>query len=146
MAVEAARRVLATVPVVPKVLVHATPVPAYLDKSNASAVHAAVGLAAEVPAYDVSGATRSATAAFDAALAWGRAGRPTLLAVADMRTGQPGSSDEAQGGDAAVALVVGSSRVAGEVIEGREAIRRANCNVCSDSSAVGNTLLTMPSR
>jgi 3-hydroxy-3-methylglutaryl CoA synthase/uncharacterized OB-fold protein len=116
MAVEAARRLLVTSTSDPRVLVHATSAPAYLDKSNASAVHAALGLASDVPAYDVSSATRSAAAALDAGLAWGGAGRPALVAMADMRTGLPGSLDEAQGGDAAAALLLGTNQVAAEVV------------------------------
>src|SRR5690606_19700887 len=77
----------------------------YLDKTNATAVHAALGLDAATPAFDVNGAVRSAVGALRAALA---APDPALVVTADLRTGRPGSSDEAAGGDGAAALLVGS--------------------------------------
>ena len=44
------------------------PSPAYLDKTNATAIHAALGLPAGVGAYDMGGAVRSAVGALRAAL------------------------------------------------------------------------------
>jgi hydroxymethylglutaryl-CoA synthase len=58
-----------------------------------------------VTAFDVNGAVRSTVGALRAAL--GSAG-PALVVAADIRTGRPGSSDEADGGDAGSALLVGS--------------------------------------
>src|SRR5206468_3701980 len=78
--------------------------PSYVDKTNATTVHAALRLDRDVPALDMNGAVRSAAGALRVALAGG----PTTLVVAsDARTGLPNSADEREGGDAAVALLVG---------------------------------------
>jgi hydroxymethylglutaryl-CoA synthase len=81
-----------------------TVAPAYLDKTNATAVHAALRLDHDVPALDLGGAARSAIGALTIALA---AAGTTLVVSSDVRTGLPGSADEAAGGDAAAALLVG---------------------------------------
>jgi 3-hydroxy-3-methylglutaryl CoA synthase/uncharacterized OB-fold protein len=79
--------------------------PAYADKTNATAIHAALRLPRRVASYDVIGSVRSALAAQRAALtATGEA----LVVAADLRSGLPGSADESAGGDAAVALLVGA--------------------------------------
>ncbi|MGH8978124.1 MAG: 3-oxoacyl-[acyl-carrier-protein] synthase III C-terminal domain-containing protein, partial [Acidimicrobiia bacterium] len=82
----------------------ATSEPAYLDKTNASTIHAALRLDSSVPAFDFGGALRSGVGALRAALE----GNGTVLVVtADMRGGLPTSADESQGGDGAAAIVVG---------------------------------------
>ncbi|WGX96378.1 hypothetical protein [Nocardioides sp. L-11A] len=86
----------------------ATTRPAYLEKSNAATVAAASGLAAEVAAYDVSGALRGGAGALRAGLAAGAA----VVVASDVRYGLPGSADEAEGADAAAALLVGPDPVA----------------------------------
>jgi hydroxymethylglutaryl-CoA synthase len=105
MAVEAGRRVLHNGSPAPAALWLATTTPAYLDKTNATAVHAALRLDRSVGAFDAIGSVRSAAGALSAALD-GRV--PTLLIASDVRNGKPGSADEAAGGDAAAALVVGT--------------------------------------
>jgi hydroxymethylglutaryl-CoA synthase len=80
----------------------ATTSPAYLDKTNATAVHAALGLPAGMFAADLAGSARSATAAWRAAAATGG-----LVVCADVRTGRPGSADERSGGDGAAAFLFG---------------------------------------
>jgi 3-hydroxy-3-methylglutaryl CoA synthase/uncharacterized OB-fold protein len=105
MAVEAGRRALAALPgdaPRPSALYFATADPAYLDKANAPAIHAALGLDPAVPAYDFGGSVRSGTGALRAAL--DRA-EPTLVILSDIRTGLPGGADEAGGGDGAVAFI-----------------------------------------
>ena len=82
-------------------LLFATSSPAYLDKTNATAVHAALGLGADVFAADLIGTSRSTIAAIRGALAG--AG---LVVAADVRVGRPGSSDERAGGDGAAALLL----------------------------------------
>lgn len=82
----------------------ATADPVYADKANATAVHAALGLPGRALAADLAGSVRSGTAALLAGLH--SPGR-TLVALSDRRTGPSGSPDEAGGGDAAAALVVG---------------------------------------
>lgn len=104
LGVEAARRALWEVEVEPRSLWFSTVTPAYVDKTNATAVHAALRLADDVMAADFGGAVRSSVAALRAALA---GGPPTLVVSADVRTGLPGSADEAAGGDAGAALLVG---------------------------------------
>lgn len=103
LAVEAARRALGAGPQ-PATVVLATSTPAYADKTNASAVHAALGLPSSVLALDVAG-LRSGAAALSAALRAG--GSPTLVVAADVRSGRPGSDEELGGGDAGAALLVG---------------------------------------
>jgi hydroxymethylglutaryl-CoA synthase len=108
MGVAAARSALADAPdgVTLRSLWFSTVAPPYLDKTNATAVHAALRLPADAPAYDMNGAVRSAAGALWAGMA---TGKPALVVAADMRTGRPGSPDEATGGDAASALLVGTA-------------------------------------
>jgi 3-hydroxy-3-methylglutaryl CoA synthase len=107
MGVEAARAALRTAPagVVPASLWFSTVSPAYLDKTNATAVHAALRLPRAVPAYDAVGAVRSAIGALRSGL---QGADPALVVAADVRGGLPGSADESAGGDGAAALLVGS--------------------------------------
>ena len=65
MGAEAARAALATAPagVEPRSLYFATAEPAYLDKTNATAIHAALGLPPTVFAVDMVGAVRSGAGA-----------------------------------------------------------------------------------
>lgn len=104
LGVEAARRALRATATTPGALWFSTVTPAYVDKTNATAVHAALRLPGRTLAADFGGAVRSGVAALRAALA---GGPPTLVVTADIRTGNPGSADEAAGGDAAAALLVG---------------------------------------
>jgi len=104
MAVGAGRRVLASLPGDLAAVYFATSTPAYLDKTNATAVHAALGLPPTVGAFDMGGAVRSAVGALGAGLA---STRTSLVLAADIRTGLPGGEDERDGGDGASALVVG---------------------------------------
>jgi hydroxymethylglutaryl-CoA synthase len=88
----------------PRSLWFATTGPAYGDKTNATVLHAVLRLDRTVPAYDAVGSARSAMAALRAG--W-QGPRTALVIAADTRTGLPGSGDEAAGGDAAAALLVG---------------------------------------
>jgi 3-hydroxy-3-methylglutaryl CoA synthase len=107
LGVAAARLALAAAPdgVSPGSVWFSTVSPAYLDKTNATAIHAALRLGDGVTAFDMNGAVRSAVGALRAAL--GSSGT-SLVVAADIRTGRPGSSDETDGGDAGSALLVGS--------------------------------------
>src|SRR5262247_1732574 len=103
MAVEAARAALrGATGVAPTAVYFATASPAYLDKTNAAAIHAALDLDSGAAAFDMLGSVRSGMGALRAAL---DASRPTLAALSDIRTGLPGGGDEREGGDAAVAFV-----------------------------------------
>lgn len=110
MAVEAARGIAADSR--PTQLLFATSAPAYLDKTNAAAIHAALSLDGAAPAYDFIGSTRSAVGALKAAL-----NQPqTLVVASDIRTGLPGGSDEANGGDGAVAFLTGDQDTIADLI------------------------------
>jgi hydroxymethylglutaryl-CoA synthase len=105
MAVEAARAAMAATPLAaPRSVWFTTVTPAYLDKTNATTIHAALRLDRNVGAYDAIGSVKSAVGALAAALAGGGS---ALVVASDMRSGLPGSADEATGGDGAVALLVG---------------------------------------
>lgn len=83
----------------------ATVAPAYLDKTNATTIHAALRLDRDVPALDWGGAIRSGVGALATAL---RGNDAVLVVTSDLREGLPTSADESAGGDAASALLVGS--------------------------------------
>jgi 3-hydroxy-3-methylglutaryl CoA synthase/uncharacterized OB-fold protein len=102
LGVEAARAALRGCALRPEALYFATADPAYLDKTNATALHAALDLPASAMAVDMLGAVRSAAGALRAAL---DARRPVLAVMSDIRTGLPGGPDEREGGDAAAAFL-----------------------------------------
>ena len=115
MGVEAARAAIRTVSpdFQAKRLLFSTIDPPYLDKTNATVIHAALNLDADVMAVDVIGSVRSAAGS----LVWGiECPDPTLAVFSDIRTGLPGGADERDGGDAAVALALGTDSVIAEVI------------------------------
>lgn len=115
MGVEAARVALRSVPEVqPTALLFSTTSPAYVDKTNATTIHAALRLDSDVPAFDANGAVRSAIGAWRTALA---SGGPTLVVSSDTRTGLPTSADEADGGDGAAAFVFGDDSGAPVIAE-----------------------------
>jgi hydroxymethylglutaryl-CoA synthase len=115
MGVEAARLALRGRDLVPQQLLFATTFPAYADRTNATAIHAALRLPATVPAFDLGASVRSAVGALLLGLTG--AADPTLVVAGDVRTGLPGSGEEAGGGDAASAFVVGSDARAPVVAE-----------------------------
>ena len=102
MGVEAARHVVSGEDADPPAIHFATTVPAYADKTNATAIHAALDLGHDGFAVDIAGSARSATAAIQAAAASGG-----VAVLSDMRTGRPGSADERGGADAAAAIRFG---------------------------------------
>ncbi|MCX2929988.1 zinc ribbon domain-containing protein [Mycobacterium sp. CVI_P3] len=110
MAVAAAAQALRGRPT-PSAVYFATSSPAYADKTNAAAIHAALDLAPEVFAADLCGSGRSGFAAIRTAAAGGG-----LAVCADVRVGRPGSADEKLGGDGAAALVFGDGPVIAEVL------------------------------
>ncbi|MET8513913.1 OB-fold domain-containing protein [Streptomyces sp. NPDC005077] len=115
MAVEAARGALSLDGLRPRIgqLFLATAAPAYLDKTNATAVHAALGLDEHVLAADMAGSVRSGLGALVTAA---RSPVPTLTVLSDLRTGLPGGSEEVAGGDGAAAFVFGGHRDGAPVI------------------------------
>jgi hydroxymethylglutaryl-CoA synthase len=95
----------------PRNLYFATSSPAYADKTNATAIHSALGLPNETFATDMCGTGRSAFAAWRAAATTGG-----VAMAADVRVGRPGSSDEKLGGDGAAALLFGEGPGIAEVL------------------------------
>jgi hydroxymethylglutaryl-CoA synthase len=87
-------------------LFFATAVPAYADKTNATAVHAALRLPADALAVDMAGAVRSGVGALVAAA---HSPVPAMVVLSDIRTGLPGSAEERDGGDGAAAFVFGGA-------------------------------------
>jgi 3-hydroxy-3-methylglutaryl CoA synthase/uncharacterized OB-fold protein len=85
-------------------LYFATATPPYLDKTNATVLHAALRLDSHVLAVDMAGSVRSGVGAF---LAGAQSPAPTLVVLADVRSGLPGGADERDGGDGAAAFLVG---------------------------------------
>lgn len=110
MSVEASRNLIrsfaAGAAPTPDAVYFASATPPYLDKTNANAIHAALNMPSSVFAGDMVGSARSTTAALTAAL---NDQRPVLMASSDVRSGRPSSADEANMGDAAVALLIGSN-------------------------------------
>ncbi len=105
MAVEASRAARRRAPdAVMDSVWFATVAPPYLDKTNATAIHAALQLPEECGAYDVVGSVRGAMGALRAAAS--QSG-PALAVAADVRAGLSGGPDEAYFGDGAAALIVG---------------------------------------
>ncbi|ORB30340.1 hypothetical protein [Ilumatobacter coccineus YM16-304] [Mycolicibacterium parafortuitum] len=95
----------------PGAVLFATSSPAYADKTNATAIHAALGLPEQVLAADFCGTGRSG---FAAILLAARSGG--LAVAADVRVGRPGSADEKLGGDGAAALAFGDGEPIAEVL------------------------------
>lgn len=98
-------------------LLFATADPPYLDKTNATAVHAALGLPEEVAAYDFCGSVRSGTGAMRAGVTAGS----TLVVLSDVRTGLAGGGDEQAGGDGAAAFLFGDDDVIAQRLGGASA-------------------------
>ncbi|MBV9380348.1 MAG: OB-fold domain-containing protein [Streptosporangiaceae bacterium] len=92
-------------------LFFATTVPAYADKTNATAVHAALRLPAGALAVDMAGAVRSGVGALVTAA---QSPVPAMAVLTDIRTGLPGSADERDGGDGAAAFIFGGDGEDGE--------------------------------
>jgi hydroxymethylglutaryl-CoA synthase len=80
----------------------ATTRPPYLDKTNATLVHAVLGLPGNALAVDVVGASRSGLAAF---LAGVDAPEQALVLLSELRVGFSGGAEEIGSGDAAAAFV-----------------------------------------
>ena len=116
MAVEAGRLALRGAPdAATDRLWFATSAPAYLDKTNATAVHAALRLDTGTLAMDAGGAVRSGVGALRSAL---DSNGTTLVVSADLRSGRPSSAEETSGGDGASAALVGEGDVIAEYLGG----------------------------
>jgi 3-hydroxy-3-methylglutaryl CoA synthase/uncharacterized OB-fold protein len=113
LGVEAGRAALRGVTVAPQALYFATSDPAYLDKTNATAIHAALDLPTSAFAIDVAGSVRSAVGAMRAAR---DARGPALAVLSDIRTGLPGGGDERDGGDGSAAFLFADDAAEARVI------------------------------
>jgi 3-hydroxy-3-methylglutaryl CoA synthase/uncharacterized OB-fold protein len=113
LGVEAGRAALRGAGVVPQALYFATSDPAYLDKTNATAIHAALDLPTSAFAVDLAGAVRSAIGAMRAAR---DARGPALAVLSDIRTGLPGGADERDGGDGAAAFLFADDAAEARVV------------------------------
>ena len=107
----AAAAAIVSGPQAPRNVYFATSTPAYADKTNATAIHSALGLSADGFATDLCGTGRSGIAALRSAAAAGG-----LAVAADVRVGRPGSTDEKLGGDGAAALLFGDGSAIAEII------------------------------
>lgn len=115
MGAEAARRALRSTPdTKPDSVWFATATPAYLDKTNATAIHAALRLDPSVGALDMGGAIRSGIGTLRTALT---GSGTTLVVAADMRDGLATSADESAGGDGAAAMLIGDHTTAPVIAE-----------------------------
>jgi 3-hydroxy-3-methylglutaryl CoA synthase/uncharacterized OB-fold protein len=114
MGVEAARLALRGAPAAaPGAVWFSTTTPAFADKTNATAIHAALRLPSEVAALDFGGGLRSGVGALGAALT---GTGTTLVVLSDQRDGLPGGTDESGGGDGAAALLVGDDSAGTPVV------------------------------
>jgi hydroxymethylglutaryl-CoA synthase len=102
MAVAACRRIPPDLS--PDTLWFATSAPPYVEKTNATIVHAALQLDDAVGAFDVGASPRSAMGAL---LMAARGSGTSLVVAADVRTGLAGSADESETGDGAAAIAFG---------------------------------------
>jgi 3-hydroxy-3-methylglutaryl CoA synthase len=110
MGVEAARLALRGLPAAPEVssIWFSSAAPAYLDKTNATTLHAALLLDPSTTAYDANGSVRSALGALRAGFSLPGV---ALVVASDLRIGLPGGSEEATAGDGAACLVIGDDGV-----------------------------------
>lgn len=104
MGVEAARLALSSASTTADALLFATADPAYLEKTNATAIHSALRLNSATAAFDMGGAVRSGMGALAYAL---RSNHNALVVTSDRRSGLPTGADEAACGDGAAAILVG---------------------------------------
>jgi len=118
LGVEAGRRALAAGPGAAAVqdLFFSTPDPAYLDKTSATTVHAALGLGRACGAYDFAGSSRSAVATLVQGLVGSASGRTTMSVLSDLRSGLAGSAEERDSGDGAAAFVCASDGAVAELV------------------------------
>lgn len=112
LGVEAALRASAGAPA-PADVVFATGSPVYAERTNATAIHAALDLGRAGAALDLGSSPRSPVSALRIAAA---SARPTLAVLADLRGGLAGSAEEALGGDAGAALLFGEGEPLAELL------------------------------
>lgn len=104
LGVEAARRALAGQAPAGADVLFATSSPVYAERTNATAIHAALDLERGSAALDLGSSPRSGIGALRLAA---RSGGSAVAVLADLRGGLAGSADEVLGGDAGAALLFG---------------------------------------
>ncbi|MGI9600793.1 MAG: OB-fold domain-containing protein [Acidimicrobiales bacterium] len=104
MGAEAARVAARGSATTPDQVWFATTDPAYLDRTNATAIHAVLRLPGSSAAVDMLGSQRSGVAALRTAL---DGSGTTLVVTSDIRMANPTGAEEAGGGDGAAAIMVG---------------------------------------
>jgi hydroxymethylglutaryl-CoA synthase len=87
--------------VVDEVILASSALP-YMDRTNATVVHDALGLRTTCDAFDLGPSISSGSAALRLG---SRAGVASLCVLSDLRSGLPGSQDELQGADGAAAFL-----------------------------------------
>lgn len=116
MAVEAARACLRPVDTgAVRTLYFATTAPAYAEKLNSSAVHAATGLSRAVRSLDLGYSVRAGIGSFLAARDAAAAGGIAVAAAADLRVGAPEGAGEQAWGDAAAAFAFAGEGAIAEI-------------------------------
>jgi len=109
LATAAARAASRAIPdLTPSYLFMATSMPPYLVKSGCGTIHAALSLPRDCRAVDAGPSTRSGVTALIGAL---EGTRPSMVVAADTRMERAGATGELDGGDGAVAFVVGDPAV-----------------------------------
>jgi 3-hydroxy-3-methylglutaryl CoA synthase/uncharacterized OB-fold protein len=103
LATEAARSALAG-GVIPDALLFGTVSTPVTDHTNASVIHAALGLPSAVAAMDLGASVRSVVGGLMLAI---RTTDTVAVTAADVRTGRAGSAEESGGGDAGACVVIG---------------------------------------
>jgi 3-hydroxy-3-methylglutaryl CoA synthase len=106
MGVEAAREALRSAPAI-DTLVFATTSPAYGEKLDAATLQAALDLPESVRSLQLGGSTRMGLGALLLGADVAGGGRRALVCASDVVVGAPGGARESQGGDGAVAFVLG---------------------------------------
>lgn len=107
MAVEAAREALRGAPDV-ETLIFATTSPAYGEKLDGATLQAALDLPESIRSLQLGGSTRMGLGSLLLGADVAGAGRRTLACASDVVIGAPGGARESQGGDGAVAFVLGA--------------------------------------
>ena len=121
MAVEAGRGALRAAgdAQAPDALLFATTSPPYAEKLNAATVQAALGLPSALRSADLGASSRAGLSALLLACDLARGGQRALVCAADVLVGAPGGPRERDGGDAAVAFVMGDEADAVARVRGR---------------------------
>ena len=115
MAVEAARRAIASANIEPGALCFASTTAPFLDRQNAGVIAAALDLPRETRVFDVAGSQRAASSAF-ISLTEKPSDVTTLIAAADRKPVKPASVSEMLSGDAAAAILIGNGEPIAEII------------------------------